>query len=109
MSKTIEEKAKDFLKSRNHQRGSVLITINEALNGLVDFANEINKWTPVTEKFPIQVGDFSKDVQIKLENNLVLTGYIFCDEKSNEWYFYDDYKIGHLCVVNVTHWRYFFY
>jgi len=102
MSKTIEEQAKDFLKLRNHQRGSMLITINEALNGLVDFAKLTQRWIPVEEELPPKEKD-SDESEIVLIKETQDFGNFFLG-----WYDYHQkawFMVYRLHRVKPTHWR----
>ena len=65
------------------------------------------RWIPTEEKLPDYVDDFSLNIEMKLDNGLILTGYKF--KNTNEWFHYDYNHVGHLIqgARFVTHWRYF--
>jgi hypothetical protein len=102
--KTIEEAAKEFeecngekIWHENENSGQALCI--ESFKKGVEFAQ---RWIPVEEELPI-ANDHSIDIEMKLDNNVKLTGYLFAD---GDWMKYTEDGRGLIITErHVTHWR----
>lgn len=61
----------------------------------------VQRWIPIKEELP-EANDHSIDIEMKLENGVVLTGYRFTD---GDWMAYDEDGFGRQVKKKVTHWR----
>lgn len=91
--KTIEEAAKKYSELFEHKEAHRI----SFLNG-VEFAQ---RWIPVEEDLP-KADDFSVNIEMKLDNNVVLSGYLFAD---GDFMAYDQDGFGNKITKKVTHWR----
>ena len=112
MGKTIEEQAKSFLKKRNHQRGSMLITIDEALNGLIDFAKLTQEWISVETEYPFTFessddwdGLRSEEIAFKDRDGNKYFGKFYSGKMDG--FVFNDFTDSNFTIPDVTHWRYF--
>lgn len=112
MVNTIEEQAKVFLKKRNHQRGSMLITINEALNGLIDFAKSTQEWISVEAEYPLTFessldwdGLRSEEIAFKDRDGNKYFGRFYSG--TMDGFEFNDFTDSNFTIQDVTHWRYF--
>lgn len=109
---TIEEKSK-INYPENSENNAVNLSqkrqqkafIKGFLNAQKEYEEKL-RFIPVEENLPDYKGDFSLNIEMKLDNGLILTGYKF--KNTNEWFHYDYNHIGHLIqgARFVTHWRY---
>lgn len=59
------------------------------------------RWIPIEEELPV-ADDHSIDIEMKLENGVVLTGYMFTD---GDWMKFTEQGTGKIIKKKVTHWR----
>lgn len=91
--KSIDEAANEHSCRKDNESESYI-----GFKSGVEFAQQ---WIKVEEEKP-KADDFSVNIEMKLDNNVVLSGYLFAD---GDWMAYDEDGCGIKIKRKVTSWR----